>query len=156
MSSALLVTPTSGLVNAFKLAYGNFDGQTVGKLKDLYMQSAVFVDPVHRIEGLPALERYFAASAKNLTYCRFEFIDEVVAQQSAFFKWRMQYAHKKIARGADLQVTGASLIKFSECVYYHEDFYDLGAMVYEHIPLLRLGVKKVKQVMAAAGSVHGR
>lgn len=146
---------TPDLVAEFKHAYASFDTATIAKLKQLYDPAITFIDPLHRVEGWTALERYFASSALNLDYCRFEFIDALVGDTSAFFKWHMHYSHRKIARGKPLRLVGASEIKFSERITYHEDFYDLGAMVYEHIPLIGLGVQKIKMCMARASS-NGR
>jgi SnoaL-like domain len=140
------------LIRQFKQAYALFDTSTISALKGLYDPAIIFVDPLHKVEGWAALERYFSASALNLSYCRFEFIDTVVGEQAAFFKWHMHYAHGKIARGKALKLVGASEIKFAERITYHEDFYDLGAMVYEHVPLFGLGIQKIKMCMARAGS----
>ena len=35
-----------------------------------------------------------------------------------------------------------------DIIVYHKDYYDLGEMVYEHIPLLGFFVKKIKKRLA--------
>ncbi len=140
----------SELVEEFKRCYATFGVDTIPRLQKVYDPGVTFVDPLHRIDGWPALERYFAASAANLHYCRFDFIDSVVGENTAFFKWHMHYAHQKIARGRALSLVGASEIKFAQAITYHEDFYDLGAMVYQHIPIIGLGIQKLRHCMARA------
>jgi hypothetical protein len=152
MSSLFNPKPNAALIAQFKQAYADFSVDTLGSLRELYANEVVFIDPVHRVEGLGALERYFAASANNLRFCRFEFLDEAINEHSAFFKWAMHYSHSKIAAGSPLQLQGASFIKFAERITYHEDFYDMGAMVYEHIPVLGFGVKRIKTIIARAGN----
>ena len=39
---------------------------------------------------------------------------------------------------------GVSKLEFNEKIYKHQDFYDLGAMLYEHIPVLGSLVKIIK------------
>ncbi|HMW73457.1 MAG TPA: nuclear transport factor 2 family protein, partial [Cellvibrionaceae bacterium] len=100
------------LLEEFKRCYATFGIHTIAQMQKIYDPAITFVDPLHRIEGWPALERYFASSAANLTYCRFEFIDSVAGEGAAFFKWHMHYAHQKIAKGKPLSLVGATQIKF--------------------------------------------
>ncbi|MFO1367812.1 MAG: nuclear transport factor 2 family protein [Marinagarivorans sp.] len=145
----------SELVEEFKRCYATFGRDTIAQLQKVYDPAITFIDPLHRIDGWPALERYFAASAANLDYCRFDFVDSVVGESAAFFKWHMHYAHRKIAKGKALSLVGATQIKFTHTISYHEDFYDLGAMVYQHIPIIGLGIHKLRQCMLRA-SLRGR
>ena len=66
----------------------------------------------------------------------------------------MHYAHRKIAKGKALSLAGATQIKFTHTISYHEDFYDLGAMVYQHIHYWP-GYSKLRQCMLRA-SLRGR
>ncbi|MEY4589088.1 MAG: hypothetical protein RL497_1164 [Pseudomonadota bacterium] len=140
------------LVEQFKLAYATFDMATLKKLKELYDPNVIFVDPLHRIEGWTQLERYFLASAENLHYCRFDFDDTLADDNTAFLKWRMAYAHNKIANGKPLILNGVTKIKFNTHIIYHEDFYDLGAMLYEHIPIFGTLIKKLKSYIVRTSS----
>jgi hypothetical protein len=56
----------------------------------------------------------------------------------------MDYAHLKIESGRILTIQGMSHLKFSSRVFYHEDSYDLGAMLYEHVPILGMVTRKIK------------
>jgi len=42
---------------------------------------------------------------------------------------------------------GISVIRFDEedLVVYHRDYFDVGAMVYEHVPVVRFFVRQVKK-----------
>ncbi len=136
------------LLERFKTCYGDFNAESVRLLAPLYAKQVRFTDPLHSLVGWPEVERYFLASAHNLLHCKFEFIDEVVSSQAAFYKWRMHYAHRKIAGGAPQQLTGGSLIQFDTHITVHEDFYDLGALVYEQVPLLKSVIKLLKKRLA--------
>lgn len=142
----------SGLIHDLQEYYSDFlagDPSTLGRL---YSDEVVFCDPLHRVEGLPALESYFSGMSDGLTSCRFEFEESVIGDGNACLTWHMHYAHRRLNAGRPLSLRGCSLLRFDQRVYYHEDFYDLGAMVYEQVPLLGALVRGVKARMAGAGA----
>lgn len=131
-------------VAAFKHYYQTFDQQSLDDLDGIYSQDVTFTDPVHVIQGRDKLKTYFKSMCGKLTACRFEFIDETIQDGTAFFKWQMHYRHPSIQKNASLQLVGASAIKFSDKIDSHEDFYDMGAMLYEHIALLGSAIRVIK------------
>ena len=57
----------------------------------------------------------------------------------------MHLQHKKLSANKTILLNGASFIRFdAEKINYHRDYYDLGALIYEQIPLLGAVVKKVR------------
>ena len=49
----------------------------------------------------------------------------------------MMVKHKRIKRGEIIRVEGASYLKTrGEKVFYHRDYFDLGTIVYENIPVV--------------------
>ncbi|SDZ84786.1 nuclear transport factor 2 family protein [Microbulbifer marinus] len=141
-----------GLIQDLQQYYSDYVAADPAQLEHLYREDVIFCDPLHRIEGLPALKRYFAAMSEGLSECRFEFEEPSVADGSACLPWHMHYAHRSLNGGRPLVLRGCSLIRYAEKVYYHEDFYDLGAMVYERVPLLGALVRGVKSRLQASGS----
>ncbi|WP_323844595.1 nuclear transport factor 2 family protein [Microbulbifer magnicolonia] len=138
----------SGLIQDLQQYYSDYLAGDPVQLARLYREDVIFRDPLHRIEGLPALQRYFAAMRSGLLECRFEFDDASVADHSACLPWHMHYAHRSLNGGRPLSLRGCSLLRFADKVYYQEDFYDLGAMVYERVPLLGALVRGVKSRLA--------
>jgi hypothetical protein len=134
-------------VAQFKQLYQTFDNQTVRKLPKLYSPSIVFKDPIHELKGLELLSVYYANFCKPETHCQFEFINEIVASDQAFFQWKMHYSHPKINAGKQLTLNGGTLIKFNSHIIYHQDFYDMGAMIYQHLPVLGWVIKKINEHM---------
>ena len=104
----------------------------------------------HRLQGIDALQGYFDSFCANGTHYRFVFINEMVDYQQAFLQWQMHYSHPKLANGTALLLNGATLIKFTHQITYHEDFYDMGAMIYQHLPLLGFVVKKINARLASS------
>ncbi len=70
-----------------------------------------------------------------LSDCLFEYLDEVVCVYAAYIKWVMHFRHPRL-RNRLISVRGVSHLKFSDKIEYHEDFYDMGAMLYEQLPVL--------------------
>ncbi len=119
---------------------------TAAQLAAVYAEDVIFRDPLHTLFGLPAVTAYFAALGQNLNTCRFEFIDEIVTPEAAHITWLMRFSHRSIAGGRELAVRGMTLVKIQgEHITYHEDSFDLGAMIYENLPLMGSMVKAVKR-----------
>lgn len=119
------------------------------KIHHVYDDTVVFKDPVHEITGLERLNAYFDASLANLSECRFNYLDEIVNEHSAYIKWDMTFHHPKISR-APLTVRGVTHIRFDEKIIWHEDVYDLGSMVYEHLPVIGRITRMIKRKIASA------
>ena len=120
----------------------------LSKLDQLYTATLQFKDPVHELRGLVAMQDYMAAMIVNVEECRFEFLDQIVTDNTAYIKWNMRLRHPKLQAGKLLTVRGVSQINFAERIYYHEDFYDVGAMVYEHVPVLGSLTRWLKRRLA--------
>jgi hypothetical protein len=131
----------------FKQLYQTFDEHTVSKLPQIYSPTIIFKDPIHQLHGLEPLRRYFANFCQRETYCQFEFVNQIVGVDQAFFQWNMHYSHPKLNAGKRLMLNGGTLIKFESHITYHEDFYDMGAMIYRHLPVLGWAVKKINNHM---------
>ncbi|WP_299588388.1 nuclear transport factor 2 family protein [uncultured Microbulbifer sp.] len=132
------------LVKDIQAYYRDFLVRDPANLSKMYSDKVVFRDPLHRIEGLPALKSYFSGMSRGLTQCRFRFEEASITRDSACLPWYMHYAHQSLKGGRPLRLRGCSFVRFSDKVFYHEDFYDMGAMVYEQVPLLGSLVRKIK------------
>lgn len=123
------------ILEPFKDFYRDLGNADLGRLGSFYASDILFKDPVHEIKGLVEVEDYFNNLCAGLDECRFEYLDELHGEQSAYLKWSMHFRHQKL--GNELHsVRGVSHLKWSEKIEYHEDFYDMGAMLYEQLPLL--------------------
>lgn len=144
----------------FKQLYKKFDQETIRNLPDIYSPQINFKDPIHQLHGIPELSRYFAGFCSDELRCEFDIHNEVVSHDQAFFQWKMRYQHPNLASGKPLTLDGGTLIKFDSHITYHEDFYDMGAMIYQHVPVLGWAVKKVNariaQQVGEVDNSHGQ
>jgi hypothetical protein len=123
------------LIERFKNYFKVLHESDLSELRELYSDQVIFKDPVHEIRGLVELEDYFTSMCADLTDCRFEYLDEVVTENTAFIKWVMHFKHPRLGNRL-ISVRGVSHLKIGDKIDYHEDFYDMGAMLYEQLPLL--------------------
>jgi hypothetical protein len=146
MNNVVKMKKNAPVYEQFCFLYQQQGSLDAAQLASIYGDDIVFKDPIHTIHGLPALTAYFGRMGENMNTCRFEFIDEIVTSGQAHITWNMRYSHKKIAGGKEQLLRGMTLIKFNhDKIIYHEDCYDVGAMVYEHLPLLGKATLLIKK-----------
>ncbi|ATM94541.1 SnoaL-like domain [Yersinia frederiksenii] len=138
------------LLARFSQFYTTLDIARLANLSDVYHRDIYFVDPVGEHQGLSSLEAYFQLLISNLSTCSFTLTDIQHHEQQATVCWHMTYSHPRLRRGSLLSLEGISQLRFAEQrVIYQRDYYDLGAMLYEHIPLLGGVVVKLKKRLRA-------
>ncbi|WP_043315971.1 nuclear transport factor 2 family protein [Microbulbifer sp. HZ11] len=148
----------SQALTRLKALYADFLAADARSIADLYAADIVFRDPVHEIVGLEAMQAYFTGVSTNLRECRFEFDRVVEGGTWHSLWWTMHYRHPKLKNGAPLQLRGASIICIDpeiDRVSFHEDVYDLGAMIYEQVPLLGAVIRQIKQRLGTSGGACG-
>ncbi len=116
-------------------------------LEGVYSSDIRFVDPAHEINGLGQLTEYFAALYQNVEAITFNFRDIVQQDRACYLQWDMTFSHKNLARGRSIVVSGTTFLRLDDQgkVCYHRDYFDLGAMLYEHIPILGSIVTTIKR-----------
>lgn len=124
------------LIESFKLAYSDLSVMDMSRLDEIYAEDLLFKDPIHEIRGLQCMQDYMAELMENVHECRFEFLDQLMSDNAAYIKWNMHYRHNMLSSGKLLTLRGISQIHYSDRVHYHEDVYDVGAMLYEHVPMV--------------------
>ena len=145
------------IVDQFKSVFKKMSSNTnVDTLVDsVYATEMIFEDCFHRLEGRSDFKYYCKEMYKNLGACDFSFHQDWVNDNDAVVHWTLTYNHKFLKFGKPICVDGMSLIKFkpdpseqgAERIYYHRDFVDGGAMLYEHLPLIGTVIRQLKKRM---------
>lgn len=124
-------------LNTFKHVYQNLSKDNLHTLHDIYHNDIVFEDPLHKVENLTNFVAYFEDLYTNVTTCTFDITHTILSANEAAIYWEMKYQHPKLNSGNTISVIGHSHLKVKDHkVIYHRDYLDLGAMLYEHIPLI--------------------
>ena len=104
------MTTNNLLLERFKAYFKSLHDADLRHLRDLYADNILFKDPVHEIRGLVELEDYFTDMCADLSDCRFEYLDEVVSERSAYIKWMMHFKHPRLGNRL-ISVRGVSHLK---------------------------------------------
>jgi len=135
----------NSLLEQFEYTYQAFSRERLPQLAALYSEAVIFEDPLHRLEGRDALLAYFEQMAANLLECRFQIHQRLVNGGEAALWWTMDYRHRRLAGGRQLTLEGSSHLRWHDRISYHRDYFDVGAMVYEHLPLLGGAIRALKR-----------
>jgi hypothetical protein len=130
----------------FLQMYHELGTENLYLLKDVYSSDIQFIDPAHEIRGIEKLTEYFSALYKNVQSIDFAFRDIVRQENSCYLQWDMTFRHKNLAGGKSIVVSGTTFLRLNNehKVCFHRDFFDLGEMLYEHIPLLGRLITTIK------------
>ncbi|MDR6962877.1 nuclear transport factor 2 family protein [Shewanella putrefaciens] len=124
------------LVDNFIQLYQALNKDNLHLLERVYDDKIIFADPMHQIIGLPALTQYFAKLYKNVQHIQFDIKEVQQNNSQAALFWQMQYSHPKLNKGETIFVDGMSQLRFNEKIFFHRDYFDLGQMLYEHLPCM--------------------
>jgi limonene-1,2-epoxide hydrolase len=125
---------TPAPVLRFKRLFERLDPEVPMPLEEVYAPAVRFEDPLHRVEGIEALRTYFNRLNARILSAEFVFGEEVVAQGGAALSWTMTVRLRRPRQ--TVVVEGLSLLRFEERITWQRDYFDVGGMVYERLPLL--------------------
>ena len=130
----------------FLAMYKDLSSDNLHLLQNVYSSDIQFIDPAHEISGLDKLTEYFSALYQNVISIDFDFKDAVQQHNSCYLQWDMTFRHKSLAGGKTILVSGTTFLRFNDDhkVYFHRDYFDLGEMLYENLPLLGRLITTIK------------
>lgn len=133
-----------------KELFNSFDGKDSSLLNLYYSNDVIFIDPVVNIQGLDNMKSYFISVYENVNNIKFEFSDILNAESKYTAIWTMQLQARGLNGGAPLDVHGVSILQFNDqgLILYHRDYFDLGAMVYERLPIIGILTRKIKKLLS--------
>ncbi|MDN7124195.1 nuclear transport factor 2 family protein [Pseudidiomarina terrestris] len=128
--------------------YDEFSDVNIDKLDELYHEDVTFIDPIHQVHGLDDLKSYFKGTMEGVEQCHFAFTEYAENGAHVFVNWQMRLCHPKLGGGEEIVVPGVSHLEFKDDkIIQQRDYYDLGAMIYEHVSLLGYVIHKIKERM---------
>ena len=128
--------------------YKDLGLHSIDKLAGIYHQNVRFVDPVGEHNGLEQVEHYFTHLLNSTQSCEFAVTSLLSEDRMALARWQMKMRHPTIGKGKEVVLDGVSeLIIEDGRIKQQTDFYDMGTMIYEHLPVLGALVRFVKRKM---------
>ena len=127
--------------------YQALNRENVHRIDEIYTEDIHFIDPAHAIRGLENLRTYFEHLYANVEQSYFDFIDPLVEGDRGFVRWSMQFSPPRLKRGQTIIVPGSSFLQFfiDGKVCFHQDYFDLGSMLYKHLPIIGFMVKSINR-----------
>jgi ketosteroid isomerase-like protein len=139
----------SAFLQTFAQAFAQLDRGTLDRLEQLYSPDIEFIDPLHALHGLPRVRAYFAQLFANAHNIRYDFhgFDEIAPGQG-YLRWTLTFTHPRLNGGAPVRTDGCSHLLWHDRVYRHRDYYDAGALLYEHLPVMGCVIAWLKRRLA--------
>ena len=141
----------SAFLQRFAEEFARLNAGNLERLADLYSADVHFTDPLHEVCGLDELQRYFSELYANVEQLHFEFIShDLVADGQGYLRWVMSYRHPRLNRGRLISLEGCSLLRWNAegKVERHRDYFDAGALIYQHVPLLGTAIRWLQRRLA--------
>ncbi len=134
------------LAQRFTRFYSALGPDSLAGLTDVYAPSVTFIDPVTSHQGLQALNSYFLRLLSNTTACQFSIGRMHFGDSDGWVTWTMNYRHPRLNRGDWIAVEGVSVVAMqSNRIVFQRDYYDMGEMIYERVPLLGRLVRLLRE-----------
>lgn len=138
-----------GLAEKLVSFYERLSVDKLDQLSGFYSSDIVFIDPVTSHSGLAQLRGYFASLLEDCISCDFEIHELEFNESDGWIRWTMSFKHPRLKAGQKLKVEGMSMVKITgDRITYQRDFYDMGEMIYENLPLLGGLIKYIRRRIA--------
>ena len=134
--------------------FNNFNSDTMHLADGFYDPDVVFRDPIVELRGRDRLKAYYVDMYESVTSIRFDFSGGMEKDEEVVVFWTMELRAKGLKGGEPVLLDGASHIKFggeSGKAIYHRDYFDMGAFVYENVPVLGSIVRYTKKRLSKHG-----
>lgn len=142
------------VLSRFRELYKQLAQLNIEQLEDIYHQDIVFVDPVTTHNGLNGVKHYFANLLANTRSCSFIIHNVIDCQDNStdiqhVVTWTMTLETSGLNRGRPISLDGTSMLRVvDDKIILHRDYYDVGQMVYENVPVLGYFIKRIKKGLA--------
>ena len=138
------------LQQRFSAFYTSLDTDSLDRLPGVYHSRVTFIDPVAVHQGILALDGYFRKLLNGCGRCDFEIRGWDFGESRGWVNWTMNFETPRLNGGEAISVDGCSVLEIrDDRISFQRDYYDMGAMVYEQVPLLGRVIRHIRGRMAA-------
>lgn len=122
---------------------------TMNLVAEFYAPDATLKDPLGEVHGAAQIRAYYAYQYNNVQEIRWDTEPELVQGDQRVLFWKMHLKSKHLNGGESFTVPGISRFRYDAKgkVSYHEDSFDVGAFVYERVPILKNVIALLKRQM---------
>lgn len=123
---------------------------TLPLIDTFYDQAVEFTDPLGRSSGILALHRHYERFFKHISQLRYEFGPMTLEGRQVSVQWIAFFRHAKLNGGREISLRGSTWLEFGgtedKAIRFNE-YFDLGELAYEKVPLLGGIILKVKGIL---------
>lgn len=134
------------IIEKFKAYFTRLKLDDDTALNEIYSDHVLFIDPIHRINGIENLKSYFKKLDSNLIEGTFQFTDESIIDNTAYLQWEMNLQLKRPKK--NVKASGISVLTFEQKIIKQRDYFDAGELFYENIPVLGSLILYLKKKIA--------
>lgn len=131
--------------------FNTLSKDSIDLVDEFYDADVLFRDPIEEIRGIKDMKTYYASMYKNVRSITFQFQEIYSKEDSSVAVWVMTFEAEGLNSGKAIKVEGTSRMIFhpdTDKVVFHQDYFDVGQMVYEYVPVLGGMIRFVKGRMA--------
>ena len=134
-----------------KTFFQKLNKDTMYLVDQFYAKEMVFKDPVVEFDNRDDMKHYYDSSYSGTESVEFEVPSVIDQGDEQVIIWVMTMKAKGLNKGKPIVVDGSSYIRYNAegKAVYHRDYFDMGQMIYAHVPFLRGMVKFVDKRMRA-------
>jgi hypothetical protein len=132
-----------------KTFFEKLDKDTMYLVDQFYAEEMHFIDPVVEFYSREDMKHYYQSSYSQTDSVTFEVPSVLDQGNEQVIVWVMTMKAPKLNKGKPIIVDGISHIRYNSAgeAEYHRDYFDMGQMIYDHVPFVRGMVKFVDKRM---------
>lgn len=123
---------------------------TLQLIETFYDEAVEYSDPLGRGSGRTGLHRHYIRFFKYISRIRYEFGPITVDGKQVSVQWTAFFRHSKLNGGRDNSLRGSTWLEFGgaeDKVIRFNEYFDVGELAYENLPVLGFIVRTVKRVL---------
>jgi nuclear transport factor 2 (NTF2) superfamily protein len=139
----------AALKEKISTAFNKFDGTNPETLDLFYSDDVLYTDPILSVSGLKEVKLLLTHTYKNVEMLNYEFSEFICENNKISASYVLSIQIKGLNGGSPYKVNGNSVFHFNRdgLVKKHQDYFDLGSMVYEKHPLTSATILAIKAAL---------
>ncbi|MBY5992021.1 nuclear transport factor 2 family protein [Ferrimonas balearica] len=138
-----------GPMDHFARVWQSLGPDRLDGIDEIYHPEMVFIDPSGELHGRDRFKAHLEALYRDVIECTFALGLPLGGPQHWAQPWVMTLAHPKLNGGQPFQVEGISELRIRDgLIIRHRDYFDLGQMLYEQVPVLGVATRWLKERLA--------